>query len=103
MGFPVVFLLNGRSEVLAASWAILDRFNLVFTSLFAPGLRDVHPSQAASTALAKLVELPVEELSALLLRAFPAGTTISPDLLTQMDNLRQQPFCYGAYQTYTLL
>lgn len=103
MGFPVVFLLNGRSEVLAASWAILDRFNLVFTSLFAPGLRDVHPSQAASTALAKLVELPVEELSASLLRAFPAGTTISPDLLTQMDNLRQQPFCYGAYQTYTLL
>ncbi|MBB4132482.1 tetratricopeptide repeat protein [Xanthomonas sp. 3075] len=103
MGFPVVFLLNGRSEALAASWAIMDRFNLLFTSLFAPGLRDVHPSQAASTALAKLVDLPVQELAALLLRALPTGTQLSPGLVLQMDTLRQQPFCYGAYQVYTLL
>lgn len=103
MGFPVVFLLNGRSEVLAASWAILDRFNLLLTTLFAPGLREAHPSHAMSMALAKLVDLPGEELPDLLLRAFPPGTQISHELLSQIDNLRQQPFCYGAYQTYTLL
>ncbi|MDN3578272.1 tetratricopeptide repeat protein [Chitinimonas viridis] len=103
MGFPVVFLLNGRSEVLAASWAVLDRFNLLLTTLFAPGLREAHPSCAISTALSKLVNLPSEELPALLLRAFPSGTQISHSLLSQIDNLRQQPFCYGAYQTYTLL
>lgn len=103
MGFPVVFLLNGQSEVLAASWAILDRFNLLLTTLFAPGLREAHPSSAMSTALAKLVDLPSEELPALLLRAFPSGTQISHELLSQIDNLRRQPFCYGAYQTYTLL
>jgi tetratricopeptide (TPR) repeat protein len=103
MGFPVVFLLNGRSEVLAAAWAIIDRYNLLFTTLFAPGLRDAHASHAMSTALANLVNLPVEELPALLLRAFPSGTPISHELLSEIDNLRRQPFCYGAYQTYTLL
>lgn len=103
MGFPTVFLLNGRSEVLAASWAILDRFNLLFTSLFAPGLHKAHPSQAASTALARLFELPKQELPDLLLRAFPPDVQRTPALLSQLDNLRRQPFCYGAYQTYTLL
>lgn len=103
MGFPVVFLLNGRSEVLAASWAILDRFNLLFTTLFAPSLHQAHPSQAASTALARLFELPKEELPDLLLRAFPPGVQVTQELLSQMDTLRRQPFCYGAYHTYTLL
>lgn len=103
MGFPVVFLLNGRSEVLAASWSILDRFNLLFTTLFAPVLHVAHPSQAASTALARLFELPKEELPDILLRAVPPGVQVTPALLSQMDNLRRQPFCYGAYQTYTLL
>ncbi|PYE78464.1 hypothetical protein DFQ15_107114 [Xylophilus ampelinus] len=103
MGFPVVFLLNGRSEVLAASWAILDRFNLLYTTLFAPELREAHPSQAASTALAKLVELSAKELKVLVHQAFPPETQISDDLLSQMDNLRRQPFCYGACSTYTLL
>lgn len=103
MGFPTVFLLNGRSEVLAASWAILDRFNLLFTTLFAPGLQNAHPAQAASTALARLFELPLEELPNLLHRAFPTEIQQTPALLAQMDKLRRQPFCYGAYQTYTLL
>lgn len=103
MGFPTVFLLNGRSEVLAASWAILDRFNLLFTTLFAPGLQNAHPAQAASIALAKLVELHQEELPDLLHRAFPTDVQQTPAFLAQMDKLRQQPFCYGAYQTYTLL
>jgi tetratricopeptide (TPR) repeat protein len=103
MGFPTVFLLNGRSEVLAASWAILDRFNLLFTTLFAPSLQKAHPSLAASTALARLFELSKEELLALVHRAFPADVLKSPVLLEQIDNLRRQPFCYGAYQTYTLL
>lgn len=103
MGFPIMFLLNGRSEVLAASWAIIDRFNLLLTTLFAPKLQKVHPSLAASTALAKLFELPEAELADLVHRAFPADASNSPVLLKQIDNLRQQPFCYGAYQTYTLL
>jgi hypothetical protein len=103
MGFPTVFLLNGRSEVLAASWAILDRFNLLFTTIFAPSLQKAHPSLAASTALARLVELPKEELPDLVHRAFPADVLKTPGLLEQIDNLRRQPFCYGAYQTYTLL
>lgn len=103
MGFPSMFLLNGRSEVLAASWAILDRFNLLFTTLFAPSLQKAHPSLAASTALARLFELPKEELSDLVHRAFPADVLNTPALLAQIDNLRRQPFCYGAYQTYTLL
>ncbi|KVK90334.1 hypothetical protein [Burkholderia cepacia] len=103
MGFPIVFLLNGRSEVLAASWAILDRFNLLLTTLFAPSLQKAHPSLAASTALAKLFELPKEELADLVQRAFPVDVPKSPVLLEQIDNLRQQPFCYGTYQTYTLL
>lgn len=103
MGFPTVFLLNGRSEVLAASWAILDRFNLLFTTLFAPSLQKAHPSLAASTALARLFELPKEELPDLAHRAFPADVLKTPVLLEQIDNLRRQPFCYGAYQTYTLL
>ncbi len=103
MGFPTVFLLNGRSEVLAASWAILDRFNLLFTTLFAAGLQNSGPAQAASTALARLFELPQEELLDLFRRAFPVDIQQPPSLLAQMDNLRRQPFCYGAYQTYTLL
>ncbi|WP_423680481.1 tetratricopeptide repeat protein [Undibacterium sp. WLHG33] len=103
MGFPTVFLLNGRSEVLAASWAILDRFNLLFTTLFAPGLQKAHPSLAASIALAKLFELPKEELSDLVHSAFPADVLNTSAVLEQIDNLRRQPFCYGAYQTYTLL
>ncbi len=103
MGFPTVFLLNGRSEVLAASWAILDRFNLLFTTLFAPSLKNGSPSLAASTALAKLFELSDKELSDLVHRAFPADVPKTAVLLEQIDNLRRQPFCYGAYQTYTLL
>lgn len=102
-GFPTVFLLNGRSEVLAASWAILDRFNLLFTTLFASSLQNAHPSLAASTALARLFELPKDELSDLVHRAFPANVLKTSDLLEEIDNLRRQPFCYGAYQTYTLL
>lgn len=103
MGFPMVFLLNGRAEVIAASWAILDRFNLLFTNLLAPALRTAHPSQAASTALAQLIDLPRDEFAELLNRAFPADAQRTSVLLEQMDNLRRQPFCYGAYQTYTLL
>jgi len=103
MGFPTVLLLNGRSEVLAASWAIIDRFNVLFTTLFAPNLQDVHPSLAASTALARLFELPKDELFELVHRAFPADVPMTPHLLEQIDNLRRQPFCYGGYQTYTLL
>lgn len=103
MGFPTVFLLNGRSEVLAASWAIIDRFNLLFTTLFVPSLQKAHPSLAASTALASLIELPKEELPDLVHRAFPTEVLKTSVLLEQIDNLRRQPFCYGAYQTYTLL
>lgn len=103
MGFPTVFLLNGQSDVLAASWAILDRFNLLFTTLFAPGLHKASAALAASSALAKLVELPKEALPDLLLRAFPPDFDTSPFVLSQLDNLRRQPFCYGAYQIYTLL
>lgn len=103
MGFPTVFLLNGQSEVLAASWAILDRFNVLLTALFAPGLGESTPARAAGTALAKLVDLPKEALQNLLNRAFPGALEKEPMFLEQMDNLRRQPFCYGAYQTYTLL
>lgn len=78
MGFPTVFLLNGRSEVVAASWAILDRFNLLFTTLFAPSLRSTHPSRAVSTALARLFEFPKEELPDLLHRVFPSGALPTP-------------------------
>jgi hypothetical protein len=103
MGFPSVFLLNGQAEVIAASWAIFDRFNLLFTNLLAPALRTAHPSKAASTALAQLFDLPRDEFVELLNRAFPADVQRTSELLAQMDNLRRQPFCYGAYQTYTLL
>ncbi|MGZ5198775.1 MAG: tetratricopeptide repeat protein [Telluria sp.] len=103
MGFPTVFLLNGRSEVMAASWAILDRFNVIFTALLAPELKKAHPSLAASTALAKLCELSKDELSDLVGSAFPADVPKTASLVDQIDNLRRQPFCYGAYQAYTLL
>ena len=102
IGFPTVFLLNGQSEVVAASWEILDRFNLVFTSLLAPGLNGVPPAQAVSMALAKLFELPIEELSELLRRALSAKFELTPVALSQIDIMRHQPFCYGSYQTYTL-
>lgn len=103
IGFPTVFLLNGQSEVVAASWEILDRFNLVFTTLLALGLDGVTTAQAVSTALAKLFELPAEELSDLLRRALPAKVELPSVALSQIDIMRRQPFCYGAYQTYTLL
>lgn len=103
IGFPTVFLLNGRAEVIAASWAIYDRFNLLFTNLLAPALSTAHPSLAASTALAQLFDLPRDEFAELLNHAFPADVQRTSVLLAQMDNLRRQPFCYGAYQTYTLL
>jgi tetratricopeptide (TPR) repeat protein len=102
-GFPSVFLLNRRSEVVAASWAIFDRFNLLFMTLFAPRLREGHASQAVSFALAKLHELTADDLSDVVKRAFPGATQDAVGLLTQIDNLRRQPFCYGAYQTYCLL
>jgi tetratricopeptide (TPR) repeat protein len=103
IGFPTMFLLNGQSEVLAASWAILDRFNLLFTTLFAPSLQTAHPSLAASTTLARLFELPKDQLLNLVHLAFPDDVQKTTVLLEQIDNLRRQPFCYGAYQTYTLL
>lgn len=103
IGFPTVFLVNGECEVVAASWEILDRFNLVFTTLLAPRLVGVTGSQAVSTALAMLHEMPSGELAELLLRSLPAGVELSAAALGQIDVMRRQPFCYGAYQTYTLL
>ncbi len=98
-----MLVLNGRSEWFAPSWAILDRFNVMFTFLFAPGLKFAHPSQAAAVALATLYELSNDELADLVTRAFPPDVQRTAALVAQMDNLRRQPFCYGAYHTYTLL
>ena len=61
------------------------------------------PAQAASSALARLVDYPTESLNDLVLRALPDQVDTSINELQQLDNLRRQPFCYGAYQTYTLL
>ena len=82
---------------------IFDRFNLLFTALFAPSLQKDHPSLAASTALARLFDFSKDDLSDLVRRVFPADDLKTPVLLEQIENLRRQPFCYGAYQTYTLL
>lgn len=103
VGFPTVFLLNGQSEVVAASWEILDRFNLIFTALLAPGLCGVTPASAASTALARLFELPIEELIDLLSKMPAASVGLTAQGRSQIDLMRRQPFCYGAYQTFTLL
>jgi tetratricopeptide (TPR) repeat protein len=103
IGFPTVFLVNGECEVVAASWEILDRFNLVFTTLLAPRLDGVTVSQAVSRALALLHEMPSGELTELLFRSLPAGVELSAAALSQIDVMRRQPLCYGAYQTYTLL
>lgn len=103
VGFPTVFLVNGECEVVAASWEILDRFNLVFTTLLAPRLDGMTASQAVSTVLAVLHEMPSGELTELLLRSLPDGVELSAAALNQIDVMRRQPFCYGVYQTYTLL
>jgi tetratricopeptide (TPR) repeat protein len=102
MGFPSVFLLNGMAEVVAASWAIIDRFNLMFTSLFAPALRDMRPAAAVSHALASLIDMSDDDLQARLNATFPADHPIL-QAVSQLNVLRRQPYCYGAYQTYTLL
>lgn len=103
IGFPSVFLLNGVAEVVAASWAIVDRFNLMFTTLFAPALREMRPAAAACTALAKLIEMADEDLPALLSRALPVDDVALQASVNQLNLIRRQPYCYGAYQTYTLL
>lgn len=102
MGFPSLFLLNGKAEVVASSWAIMDRFNLVFTALFAPALRDMRPAAAASHALASLIEMSDDEFTAYLSSAFPEDHRLL-QAAKQLNVLRRQPYCYGAYQTYTLL
>lgn len=103
MGFPTVFLLNGKAEVMAASWAILDRFNLLFTTLFASGLQHMYPAQAASSALARLVDYPPEALPDLLSQSLPGRVGPTAAELQQVDKLLRQPFCYGTYQVYTLM
>lgn len=102
MGFPSLFLLNGKAEVVASSWAIMDRFNLMFTALFAPALRNMRPAAAASHALATLIEMSDDELTAHLSSAFPEDHGLL-QAAKQLNVLRRQPYCYGAYQTYTLL
>lgn len=102
MGFPSVFLLNGQAEVIAASWAIIDRFNIMFTALFAPALREMRPAEAASRALARLIDLADEDLAALLSRVMP-GDEVTQQAIQHLSNVRRQAYCYGAYETYTLL
>lgn len=102
MGFPSVFLLNAQAEVVAASWAIIDRVAIMFTALFAPALREMRPAEATSRALARLIDLADEDLPALLSRVLPGDEAIQR-AVPHMNNVRRQAYCYGAYQTYTLL
>jgi len=106
MGFPTVFLLNGRCEVVAASWAIMDRFNVLLTTLFARNLDKSHSAVAFSSALAKLVDMPKAEALELLRSVHSSDDGSPPVALPSpeaVDDLRRRAFCYGAYQVYTLL
>ncbi len=106
MGFPTVFLLNGKCEVLAASWAIMDRFNILLTTLFARELDQSPAATAFSTALAKLFEMPKEAVLELLSSIQGSDDSLQPEALASLesvDALRRKAFCYGAYQIYTLL
>jgi len=102
MGFPSLFLLNAQAEVVAASWAIIDRVNIMFTALFAPALREMRPAEAAGRALARLIDLADEDLPGLLSRVLPGDEAIQR-AVHHLNSVRRQAYCYGAYQTYTLL
>jgi hypothetical protein len=105
MGFPTVFLLNGQCEVLAASWAILDRFNVLLTTLFARELDQSPSAIAFSTALAKLFDMPKKELLELL-SSVHGSDSLPPEALASLESvdvMRRKAFCYGAYQIYSLL
>lgn len=106
MGFPTVFLLNGQCEVLAASWAILDKFNVLLTTLFARELDQSPSAIAFSTALAKLFNMPNKEVLELLSSVHGDDDSLPPEALASLgsvDVIRRKAFCYGAYQIYSLL
>ncbi len=101
-GFPSAFLVNGQCVVLASGWAIIDRFNILLSMLFAQELNKLPITAAFSSALAKLHMMRIQDLD-VLIKLTNSYMEEFTDSLTTIDNLRKQPFCYGAYQLYTLL
>lgn len=102
MGFPSLFLVNGQCVVLGASWAIIDRFNMLLSAILAKKIHAETASRAASYSLALLASMTREALAELQ-AATLAHEIVEPSLLDRLDNLRNQAYCYGAYQLYTLL
>jgi hypothetical protein len=109
-GYPSIFLIHRQSVATGAAWATFDRFDYLLSTRFAIELsHGTEPSRAFSIALGALVTMP------------PAGAMrlfehiVDRDLRDEMSPadsakaiariavLKQQPFCYGAYQMVTLL
>lgn len=108
-GYPSLLLTNRRCVVTGSAWATLDRFDYLLSTRFAIELKSgCDLARAFSIALAAIVDMPASEAMDLF------DHLPDPDLRVQMNpgtsaeaqrvaNLRRQPFCYGAYQVYTLV
>lgn len=108
IGYPSVLLANRRSVVSAASWPTIDKFDYLLSVQFALELRANPDSSAAfSKAIATLVDMTAEQAMSLF-RHIPDATLrdeTTPHSAQQIEQLMQMksdPFCYGAYQLYTL-
>jgi hypothetical protein len=106
VGFQAVFLTNRRCSVIAATWAIFDRYHFLFSSLFFEQVRVLGAAQALGTTLAKLTGMSAADAIKLFgsiepedLRHEILATTSEKNL----EAMKAAPLCYGAYQTYGLL
>lgn len=109
-GYTSIFLTNRQSVATGAAWATLDRFDYLLSTRFAIELaHGTEPSRAFSIALGDLVTMPATDAMRLFEHiADPAlkdkmSVANSEKAVAQLDLMKQQPFCYGAYQLVTLL
>jgi len=105
IGFPSIFLLNRKCAVVAGSWAIVDRFGYLFSTLFAKEMNGSDVSKAFSIALAKIVSFSESEAVELYDYMEPSDfkEEVKQDACSHpISNLIKKPACYGAYQIYTL-
>jgi len=109
-GYTSIFLTNRQSVATGAAWATLDRFDYLLSTRFAIELgHGTEPSRAFSIALGDLITMPATDAMRLFehiadpLLKDKMNPTNSDKALAHLELMKQQPFCYGAYQLVTLL
>lgn len=108
-GYPSIFLTNRNCVVTASAWATIDRFDYLLSTQFAITLKtERNFGKAFSMALAKVVDMSATEASRLFdhIPDPELRKEMTPDTDTrsqQITNLISQPFCYGAYNLYSLV